>query len=60
MLIVFCDMVSDMLSNKKLEAIVTDLFIRSRKHFTCFHHTITLCNSKKTRLNSKEYFTMKI
>ena len=30
-LIVFDDMIADMLSNKKLSSIVTGLFIRSRK-----------------------------
>ena len=40
-------MIADMLSNKKLEPIVTDLFISGRKHFTCFHHTIILCHSDK-------------
>ena len=30
-LIVFDDMISDMLSNKKIQPIVTKLFIRSRK-----------------------------
>ena len=30
-LIVFDDMISDMLSNKKIQSIVTKLFIRSRK-----------------------------
>ena len=30
-LIVFTDMIADMINNKKLNSIVTDLFIRSRK-----------------------------
>ena len=34
-LIVFDDMIADMLSNKKLNPIVTELFIRGR-----FYHTI--------------------
>ena len=42
-LIVFDDMIADMLSNKKLNPMVTELFIRGRKkakHFSCFHHAI--------------------
>ena len=31
MLIVFYDMVADMINNKKLNSVVTELFIRSRK-----------------------------
>ena len=41
-LIVFDDIIADMISNKKLNPIVTELFIRNRKikHFTCFYDTI--------------------
>ena len=35
-LIVFDDMIADMLSNKKLNPIVTELFIRRRKLFLLF------------------------
>ena len=35
-LIVFDDMIVDMLSNKKLNPIVTELFIRGRKLFLLF------------------------
>ena len=38
-LIVFDDMIADMPSNKKLNTIVTELFIRVRK-LSCFYHTI--------------------
>ena len=36
--IVFDDMIADMLSNKKLNPIVTELFLRGKKlkHFSCF------------------------
>ena len=40
-LIVFDDMTADMLSNKKLNLIVTELFI------SCFYHTILFHCSKK-------------
>ena len=38
-LIVFHNMIVDMPSNKKLNAIVTELFIRGRKleYFSCFY-----------------------
>ena len=39
-LIVFDDMIADMINNKKLNSIVTELFIRGRKHFYCFYYTI--------------------
>ena len=45
-LIVFDDMVADMLNNK-LNKIVTEIFIRGKKYFSCFYHTILFCCSKK-------------
>ena len=43
-LIVFDDMIVDMLSNKKLNPIVTELFIKGRKLFLLFlsHNLISL------------------
>ena len=61
-LIVFDDMIADMLSNKKLNPIVTELFIRGRKLNTSpvfisqFHFAVP----KNIRLNSTCYFMMKI
>ena len=54
-----------MLSNKKLQPIVTKLFIRGRKLntyfvFSCFHCTILLCCTKNIRQNSIHYFIIKI
>ena len=46
MLIVFDDMIADMIHNKNLDSIVTELFIRGRKlnlNFSCFflpNHTL--------------------
>ena len=41
MLIVFDGMIADMINNKKLNPIVTELFIRGRKnHFPRFYRTI--------------------
>ena len=59
---VFDDMIADMLSNKKLNPIVTELFIRSRKINICLVF-ITQSNSavpKNITLTSTHYFIMKI
>ena len=61
-LIVFDDMIADMLSNKKLNPIVTELFIRGRK----LNISVVLVTHsyfavpKNIRLNSTHYFIMKI
>ena len=61
-LIVFDDMIVDMLSNKKLNPIVTEWFIRGRKlnislvFITQSHFAV----SKTIRLNSTHYFIIKI
>ena len=61
-LIVFDDMIADMLSNKKLNPKVTELLIRGRKlnislvFITQFYFVV----SKTIRLNSTHYFVMKI
>ena len=40
-LIVFDDMIDNMISNKKLDSIVTELLIRGKiKYFSCFDHAI--------------------
>ena len=48
-LIVFDDRIADMLSNKKLNPIKTELFIRGRKfkYLSCFYYTILFCCFKK-------------
>ena len=61
-LIVFDDMIADMISNKKLNPIVTELFIRGRKLNTSIIF-ITQSNfklPKYLRLNSTHRFIMKI
>ena len=61
-LIVFDDMIADMINNKKLDSIVTELFIRGRKlnisivFITQSHFKV----SKNVRLNSTHFFIMKI
>ena len=62
LLIVFDDMIADMLSNKKLNPIVTELFIRGRKLniSLVFITQSDFPVPKNIRLNSKHYFVMKI
>ena len=61
-LIVFDDMIADILSNKKLNPVVSELFIRERKLMispviiTQFYFAVT----KYTRLNLTHYFVIKI
>ena len=40
MSIVFDDLVTDVISSKKLNSMVTELFIRGRKRFNCFYYAI--------------------
>ena len=61
-LIFFDEMIADMSNNKKLNAIVTELFIRGRKLNISF---IFIAQSyfkvpKNVRLNSTYFFIMKI
>ena len=61
-LIVFDDMIADITNNKKLNPVVTELFIRGRKLnisivlITQSYYKVT----KDVRLNSKHFFIMKI
>ena len=61
-LVVFDDMMADMLNNKKLNPIVTELFIKDRR----LNISIVLITQsyfavpKNIRLNSTHYFIMKI
>ena len=61
-LIVFDDMIADMINNKKLNSIVTELFIRGRKLNISF---VFITQSyfkvpKDVRLNTTHWFIMKI
>ena len=62
MLIVFDDMIADMINNKKLNPVVTELFIRGRK----LNVSIVFITQsyfkvpKDVRLNSTHFFIMKI
>ena len=61
-LIVFDDMIADMINNKKLNPVVTELFITSRK----LNISIDFINQsyfkvpKEVRLNTTHFFIMKI
>ena len=61
-LIVFDDMIADMINNKKLNSIVTELFIRGRKlNISIVFITQSYFKvSKNVRLNSTHFFIMKI
>ena len=61
-LIVFDDMIADMINNKRLDSIVTELFIRGRKLDISIVF-ITQCYFKEPKdvtLNSTHFFIMKI
>ena len=62
LLILFDDMITDMLSNKKSNPIVTKLFIRGRKLniYLVFITQSYFAVPKNIRLNSTHYFVMKI
>ena len=62
MLFVFADMIADMLSNEKLNPIVTELFIRRRKlNISLVFITQSYLDvPKNIRLNSTHYFVLKI
>ena len=60
-IIFFDDMIAHVLSNKKLNSIVTELFIRGRKlkiSFFCIMQSY-FAQPKNIRLNSTHYFIMK-
>ena len=60
-LIVCDDMIADMLSNKKLIQLVTELFIRGRKlNISPVFITQSYFALTKNRENSKHYFIIKI
>ena len=61
-LIIFDDMIADMINNKKLNPIVTELFIRGRKlniSIICITQSYFKV-PKDVRLNSAHFFIMKI
>ena len=61
-LVIFDDMIVDIMSNKKFQAIIKELFIRCRKLniFLVFITQSYFSVPKDVRLNSRHYFIMKI
>ena len=61
-LIVFDDIIADMIHNKKLNSIVTELFIKGRKLNICFVFIIQSYFKvpKDVRLNTTHFFIMEI
>ena len=61
-LIVFDDMIADIMTNKKFQAIIKELFIRCRKlNISLVFITQSYFSAPKdVRLNSTHYLTMKI
>ena len=61
-LIIFDDMIADMINNNKLNPVVTELFIRGRKlNISIVFITQSYCKvPKDVRLNSTHFFIMKI
>ena len=61
-LIIFDDMIADMINNNKLNPVVTELFIRGRKLniFIVFITQSYFKVPKDVRLNSTDFFIMKI
>ena len=62
MLIVFGDMIADMINNKKLNSVVTELFIRGRKIniYLVFVIQSYLKKPRDVRLNTTHFFIMRI
>ena len=61
-LLVFDDVIAEMINNKRLNPIVTELFIRGRKLFISIVFITQSCFKvpKDVRLNSTHFFIMKI
>ena len=61
-LIIFDDMIADMINNKKLNPVVTELFIRGRKLNISIVFIMQSCFKvpKDVRLNSTHFFILKI
>ena len=58
-LIVFDDMIADIMANEQFQAIIEDMFIRCRKlkiNFTCFYHTVLCFCSKLCKIKFNTLF----
>ena len=61
-MIIFDDMIADIINNNKLDSIVTEWFIRGRNHniYIVFITQLYFKVPKDVRLNSTHFFIMKI
>ena len=50
LLIVFDDMIADVMTNKKLQAMIKELFIRCRKYISYIYHTLLFWCSKRCQI----------
>ena len=51
-LIVFDNMIADIVTNKRFQAIIKEIFIRCRKlNISCIHHTVFFFCSKRSQIN---------
>ena len=55
-LILFDDMIADIMSNKKFKAIIKELFIRLSEYFTCFYHSVLFFYSKRCQIKFNALF----
>ena len=56
-LIVFGDMIADIMTNKKFQAIIKELFIGvENKYFTCFYHSVLFYCSKICQIKFNTLF----
>ena len=55
-LIVFDDMIAGIMTNKKFQPIIKELFIRCKKYFTCFYHSVLFFCSKRCKIKFNTLF----
>ena len=55
-LIVFDDMIADIMTNKKFQTIIKELYIRCRKYFACFYYSIFFFCSKRCKIKFNTLF----
>ena len=55
-LIVFDDIIADIMGNKKIQAIIKELFIRCSYYFTYFYYSILFFCSKRSKIKYSTLF----
>ena len=48
-LIIFDDMIADIMTNKKFQAILKELFMRKDKYLSCIHHSVLFLCPKRSK-----------